>query len=685
MKVPTTLSLRPSASKSTSSTQSSSTQDTMPQVKRTISQTFSRSSDAGSASSASLRGTGPAIQQHSQKERRTETEDVTENSSSSCRRLLRRASTVTSRSVRKHVSSHFKNRQDTATRDSAQALYDTPEDAPLVQVAEGRMKMSAFRGIVNMATPSKRRRGAASGPSGEEGRWNPPAAPMPASYIHPAFNLDPQSGRAAKAAAAAYSNLRASDSGTSFQLPPQSPASTRDDESAVYLDDMPEVDYSIRCDFVRVIPPELSLEIFGYLDVQSLARCESVNRQWNFLATAPSAWQHLFRTKYEPKVHVSPTPIQMGGLGYGELIPGQDWKLMTKARRIIERRWAGERASAVYLNGHTDSVYCCQFDEKKIITGSRDRTIRVWDIDTYKCIKVIGGPAAKPTTNINPPLPMVECTHSNVESANGTPYGDSIFFTPDDFHSQSILCLQYDDDLMVTGSSDTTCIVWDVKTFRPIRRLRRHTAGVLDVCLDANYIISCSKDATICVWGRESGELLHVLYGHRGPVNAVQMRGNLLVSASGDGVAKLWELSSAKCIKEFISVEGGLAAVEFTDDAKYVLAGGNNMVVYKFDVTTGERLHTYQGHAGLVRSLFVDAPNNLVVSGSYDQSIQVFNYATGERMCHFENWTTSWILSAKSDYRRIVCTSQDGRALLLDFGHNVHGVDLLKSKAAAPA
>jgi F-box and WD-40 domain protein 1/11 len=199
----------------------------------------------------------------------------------------------------------------------------------------------------------------------------------------------------------------------------------------------------------------------------------------------------------------------------------------------------------------------------------------------------------------------------------------------------------------------------------------------LDVCLDDKHIISCSKDSCIIVWDRATGKQIRTLHGHRGPVNAVQLRGNLLVSASGDGVAKLWNLDSGVAIKDFPSEDRGLAAVEFSDDAKYVLAGGNDHVVYKFDAITGQLLHTSTKHGGLVRSLFLDAFNGRIVSGSYDQSIRIADYETGEVYASYENWTTSWILSAKSDYRRVVATSQDGRTLILDFGWNVQGREAL--------
>jgi F-box and WD-40 domain protein 1/11 len=94
-----------------------------------------------------------------------------------------------------------------------------------------------------------------------------------------------------------------------------------------------------------------------------------VSRAWKQAADCPHVWKTVFLRRFEPEVHVSPTPISMGGAGIGKFdergrpIPGQDWKQKYKVRMTINRRWKGCSPNAIYLNGHTDSVYCCQFDE----------------------------------------------------------------------------------------------------------------------------------------------------------------------------------------------------------------------------------------------------------------------------------------------------------------------------------
>ena len=426
-------------------------------------------------------------------------------------------------------------------------------------------------------------------------------------------------------------------------------------------------------DPVHVLPTELALQVLENLDADDLLRAQQVNSTWRFHANETSVWRAAFDRRYGRRIYTTPAPVLVGGAGVGRPNrPNQEWKKMYQARVDLDENWkkgAKGAGKAIYLAGHTDSVYCLQFDEEKIITGSRDRTIRVWDINNFTCKRVIGGPNAKPIQG-----PKVLRTvdypdfHLATASVNGTAYGDTIYNTPSIYHDASILCLQYDEKILVTGSSDSDLIVWDIDTYQPIRRLHKHTGGVLDVALDAKHIVSCSKDSKIIVWDRETYEPRGELSGHRGPVNAVQLRGKYLVSASGDGIARLWDLDTLKLVKQFDAKERGLAAVEFSEDMKYVLAGGNDTITYKFEIETGKEVAQFTGHSQLVRSLWLDSQNNRVVSGSYDLDLRVYDFTTGEEIWRAEEWTTSWMLAAKSDYRRIVATSQDGRILIIDFG-----------------
>lgn len=163
-----------------------------------------------------------------------------------------------------------------------------------------------------------------------------------------------------------------------------------------------------------------------------------------------------------------------------------DWLTIYKERTELERRWAnGEPAHVTLMQIHEDAVYCCYMLGKKIITGSRDQSIKFWEHET--------GSGKDPV--------MI---HHIVKA-----------------HRLSVLCMQVDPDdtkhagFMVTGSSDANIAVWALRGFlhaedapvgkrdrlknalrskkaKQVALLTGHKAGVLDLFLspDKTKIVS---------------------------------------------------------------------------------------------------------------------------------------------------------------------------------------------------
>ncbi|KIX06178.1 uncharacterized protein Z518_04152 [Rhinocladiella mackenziei CBS 650.93] len=514
---------------------------------------------------------------------------------------------------------------------------------------------------------------------------------------HPILSDLVYGGAGARAAAAAQNELVHAS-----RMPPLPPYEPRENEAenkterdaesgiGIVLDNRtrrgssPSRAHVLCRDPASVLATELVESILSFLDVESLIQAAVVSQKWHDLCQSQAVWRTIFYREYGSKVG-SPMGELPLSAGLGKNTPGQDFRKLFKVRTLIDRRWRNGEAAAIYLNGHKDSVYCAQFDEHKIITGSRDNTIRVWDAHTYQCIRKLGPP--------NNPRERQQLVSAAVEPQGVLPFFKADVSSPDPsspeialWHQASVLCLQYDDDILVTGSSDFSCLVWSIKdNYKPLFRLIGHHAGVLDVCIDKHRIVTCSKDTTIKIWDRLTGQLIKTLVGHRGPVNAVQVRGNLLASASGDGMSKLWRLEDGACIKEFQSKDRGLACVEFSENGRTIFAGGNDHVIYEYDTITGNRIRELKGHRDLVRSLHLDSANSRIISGSYDHSIKVWDAGKGESAddgglkINFQGWTSSWILAAKSNYRKIVCTSQDGRVVIIDFGYGIEGVDLVEA------
>lgn len=119
-------------------------------------------------------------------------------------------------------------------------------------------------------------------------------------------------------------------------------------------------------DFVHILPEELMAHILSYLDATSLINVELVCRRWNRSASSNHFWRQIFLNQFSFCSRLDTTMqakflIEGSGLGKAEL--HQDWKSMWRARKALNQRWQSGYAAAIYLDGHSDSVYCVQFDE----------------------------------------------------------------------------------------------------------------------------------------------------------------------------------------------------------------------------------------------------------------------------------------------------------------------------------
>ena len=111
-------------------------------------------------------------------------------------------------------------------------------------------------------------------------------------------------------------------------------------------------------------------------------------------------------------------------------------------------------------------------------------------------------------------------------------------------NSKGVYCLQYDDEkVIVTGSSDSTVRVWNVKTGELLNTLLHHCEAVLHLRFIDGIMVTCSKDRSIAVWQMNSPTditIRRVLVGHRAAVNVVDFDDKYIVSASGDRTIKVW-------------------------------------------------------------------------------------------------------------------------------------------------
>ena len=137
--------------------------------------------------------------------------------------------------------------------------------------------------------------------------------------------------------------------------------------------------------------------------------------------------------------------------------------------------------------GHTAAVYCLalwSYDSaygplQVLFTGSKDRTVREWDLNTNKIRRRVVGMHASSVLSL-----CVTATATQILPEDVIPGADD--------HAKEG-CKDSAAGILVSGGSDCRVVVWDLARFKLIKVLRDHQDSVLCVRTDNGRLVSCSK------------------------------------------------------------------------------------------------------------------------------------------------------------------------------------------------
>ena len=285
------------------------------------------------------------------------------------------------------------------------------------------------------------------------------------------------------------------------------------------------------------------------------------------------------------------------------------------------------------LRGHTGWVrsVALSADGGRVVSGSDDGTVRVWEAASGKCVRELRG--------------LTRAVNSVALSADG--------------------------GRVVSGGTDGTVRVWDAANSECVRELRGHESQVDSVALsgDGGRIVSCSYDGTVRVWESSSGECVRELRGHAGWVRSVALSadGGRVVSCGDDGTVRVWESSSGECVRELRGHAGRVLSVVLSADGGRVVSGGDDGTVRVWESSSGECVRELREFTTPVWSVALSADGGRVVSGSHDGAVRVWEVTSGECVRELRGHTSRVLSVALSaDGGRVVSGSDDGTVWVWD-------------------
>ncbi|KAI9474811.1 WD40-repeat-containing domain protein [Zychaea mexicana] len=390
----------------------------------------------------------------------------------------------------------------------------------------------------------------------------------------------------------------------------------------------------LRVDFTAILPTEVCVKIFSYLDAQSLCSACQVSRTWKAIADDDILWHRMCQQHIDKKCHKCGWGLPLLQKQVEEASPApkradrKPWKQVYSERLVVERNWRKHRHTTRKLQ-QPEGALCLQYCDAQniLITGSTEGTATVWDLETGKVLRVLKG------------------------------------------HSRSIQALQFDDTKLVTGSMDHTLKIWNYHTGQCIRTLEGHSDGVVHLHFDSRILASGSVDGTVKIWNFQTGQC-YALTGHTDKVTHTQIyQHNKVVSSSADGTIRLWNLDTRSCSHVF---QGHMGPVQVAipgclqQDA-VIMSASLDRTIRIWSMETGKCIRTLLGHTDGVTALAYDKLR--LVSGSILGTVKLWDVASGLPMYSLEEGDESAksITSVKLSDAKVVSASHRGEIAIYDF------------------
>jgi F-box/WD-40 domain protein MET30 len=358
----------------------------------------------------------------------------------------------------------------------------------------------------------------------------------------------------------------------------------------------------IKIDFLGALPTELGFKILCYLDTTSLCNAARVSRRWRQLADDDVVWHKMCEQHIDRKCTKC---------GWG--LPLLDQRRLRQEKRRIQMRASGRG-----LNEWSPNI--TPTPESPTPTTLAHRTSDMSD-STIGTKRPAPEEAEESSSESSKRPCQAESTRDQLATYFDQPkkrpwkdvykdrykvgtnwkygrYQTRIFKG----HTNGVMCLQFDDQIMITGSYDATVKVWDIKTGEVLRTLRGHTQGIRCLQFDDYKLITGSLDGSMKMWNWRTGELLKTLRVHSGGVIGLHLADKLLASGSSDHSIMVHDFANMSRIqlqghKEWVN------CVKIDLPSRTLLSASDDMTVKLWDLDNRVCLKTYEGHVGQVQQV----------------------------------------------------------------------------------
>jgi WD40 repeat protein len=294
------------------------------------------------------------------------------------------------------------------------------------------------------------------------------------------------------------------------------------------------------------------------------------------------------------------------------------------------------------LRGHAQPVHtvCITGDGARLVTGSDEPTVRVWDARTGRLLRAhrLDRPAPR-CLNISPDGRRLTSavTDSGTVRVWDLETGALLANLPGHEHPLQGVTLSQHGERVLTAESypGNTVRLWDGVTGRLLGVLRGHSNLATDSVFspDGTRVATCAWDQTVRLWDGATGRPVATLLGHRGGVNRLSFSpdGKCLASAAQDHTVRLWDAQTGEALTVLHGHTGPVYWVSHTPDGSIVSVSEDGTARI-WDAGAAERNGILRGHSKFVYGVAFHPDGQRVASASWDGTARLWDAAAGQQL-----------------------------------------------------
>jgi len=356
----------------------------------------------------------------------------------------------------------------------------------------------------------------------------------------------------------------------------------------------------IKIDFLSALPPELGFKILCYLDTTSLCKAAQVSRRWRSLADDDVVWHRMCEQHIDRKCTKC---------GWG--LPLLERKRLRTEKRQIQLRALGRGINqwsppVSPLPEHDDHDHTETTTDASVVATAGNKRPHESDgqEDTTQKKSCTQSVAEQDMLHSKPQIrPWKDVYKDRFKVGTNWKYGRCATKTFRG-HTNGVMCLQFDENILATGSYDATIRIWDIESCQEVRKLVGHTSGIRCLQFDDTKLMSGSLDNTIKVWNWRTGECLRTFAAHTGGVVSLNFNSQFLASGSMDQTIRVYDLRS--CTKGTFLLRGHtdwVNAVKIDAASRTLFSASDDCTVRLWDLDTKQCIKRFEGHVGQVQQV----------------------------------------------------------------------------------